>query len=71
VIKNKGLGTRETISAFFESRLSKCRHCTLKQQYMSNPNSANIREGKGHGRQVIFFVENKRAANFTDWVKRK
>jgi hypothetical protein len=36
---------------------------------MTNPGSANTR--KGHGRQVSFILENKRAANYTDWMKHR
>jgi len=36
---------------------------------MSNPDSTNTR--KGHGRQVSFILENKRAPNFTDWMKHR
>ena len=36
---------------------------------MSHPDSANTR--KGHARQVSFILENKRAPNFTDWMKKR
>jgi len=68
-LKNEGLDKRNNYKLFFEGRLSKCRHCTLKNKCMSNPDSANTR--KGHGRQVSFILENKRAPNFTDWMKHR
>ena len=55
---------------FFEGRLSKCRHCAMKNQCMKNPEAANTR--KGHGRQVSFIIEKaKRAPNYTDWMKHR
>lgn len=55
---------------FFEGRLSKCRSCELKQRCMRNPESAESR--KGHGRQVSFIIQKgQRAANYTDWMKRR
>jgi len=58
------------IKAFFEGRLLQCRHCTLKQRCMTNPESANHR--KGNGRQVSFILEKtSRAPNYTDWMKRR
>ena len=39
----------------------------LKEANMQNPASANHRNGSG--RQVSFTVENKRAPNYTDWMK--
>jgi len=68
-LKNEGLDKRGNYKLFFEGRLSKCRHCTQKKQCMSNPDSANTR--KGHGRQVSFILENKRAPNYTDWMKHR
>ncbi len=58
------------LKVFFEGRLSQCRHCSIKQQCMKNPESANHRKGKG--RQVSFIVEkNTRPASYTDWMKRR
>jgi len=68
-LKNEGIDKRGNYKLFFEGRLSKCRGCALKAQCMTNPDSANTR--KGHGRQVSFILENKRAANYTDWMKRR
>ena len=68
-LKNEGLDKRGNYKLFFEGRISKCRHCTLKEQCMSNPSSANTR--KGHGRQVSFILSNKRQPNFTDWMKKR
>lgn len=68
-LKNEGLDARGNYKLFFEGRLTKCRSCGLKQQCMTNPASANTR--KGHGRQVSFILENKRAPNYTDWMKHR
>jgi transposase len=68
-LKNEGIDKRGNYKLFFEGRLSKCRHCTLKKQCMTNPDSANTRSG--HGRQVSFILGNKRAPNFTDWMKHR
>ncbi len=68
-LKNEGIDKRGNYKLFFEGHLSKCRSCTLKKQCMTNPDSANTR--KGHGRQVSFILENKRAPNFTDWMKHR
>ena len=68
-LKNEGLDKRGNYKLFFEGRLSKCRHCPLKKKCMTNPNAANTR--KGHGRQVSFILENKRPANYTDWMKHR
>lgn len=68
-IKKEGLDQRGVYKIFFEGRLSKCRHCDRKHKCMTNPDSANTR--KGHGRQVSFILENKRAPNFTDWMKHR
>ena len=54
---------------FFEGRLSKCRDCDLKSRCMRNPDAANDR--KGQGRQVSFILNDKRQANFTDWMKHR
>lgn len=66
-------GTREDLhnnqKAFFEGKLSQCKHCALKQQCMKNPSSADHR--KGNGRQVSFMLENKRKTNYTDWMKHR
>ena len=68
-LKKEGLDKRGNYKLFFEGRLSKCRHCSLNTQCMSNPDSANTRQG--HGRQVSFILDNKRPPNFTDWMKRR
>lgn len=68
-LKNEGLDQRGIHKIFFEGRLTKCRQCALKNKCMTNPQSANTR--KGHGRQVSFVLENKRAPNFTDWMKHR
>ena len=68
-LKNEGLDKRGNYKLFFEGRLSKCRHCILKNKCMNNPDSANTR--KGHGRQVSFILENKRPPNYTDWMKHR
>lgn len=68
-LKSEGIDKRGNYKLFFEGRLSKCRKCPLKNKCMSNPDSANSR--KGHGRQVSFILENKTAANFTDWMKHR
>ena len=68
-LKNEGIDKRGNYKLFFEGRLSKCRDCSLKKQCMSNPDSADTR--KGHGRQVSFILEDKRAPNFTDWMKHR
>jgi len=68
-LKNEGIDKRGNYKLFFEGRLSKCQDCSLNNKCMSNPDSANTRSG--HGRQVSFILENKRAPNFTDWMKRR
>jgi len=58
------------LKVFFEGRLLQCRHCELKSRCMTNPAAADHR--KGNGRQVSFILEKaKRAANYTDWMKRR
>ena len=58
------------LKVFFEGRLLQCRQCDLKARCMTNPDSANHR--KGNGRQVSFILEKtQRAANYTDWMKRR
>jgi len=68
-LKNEGIDKRGNYKVFFEGRLTKCRHCSLKHQCMTNPESANTR--KGHGRQVSFILEKKKAPNHTDWMKHR
>ncbi|XZY90032.1 transposase [Microbulbifer sp. CnH-101-G] len=51
----------------FEGRLTDCRECSLKNQCMRNPDSADSR--KGHGRQVSLTWTNGRTA--TDWMKKR
>jgi len=54
----------------YNGRISKCRHCDIKNNCMRNPESANAK--KGHGRQVSFIIEKaKRKANYTDWMKHR
>jgi len=55
--------------AFFEGRLLQCRNCTKKHDCMKNPSSADHR--KGAGRQVSFMLDDKRASNYTDWMKHR
>ncbi len=56
--------------AFFEGKLSQCRHCSLKYDCMRNPSSADHR--KGNGRQVSFIIKKcNRSANHTDWMKER
>jgi Transposase DDE domain len=61
-LKNEGIDKRGNYKLFFEGRLSKCRHCALKNKCMTNPTSADTR--KGHGRQVSFILDNKSAPQF-------
>ncbi len=68
-LKNEAVDKRGNDKMFFEGRLTKCRHCSIKHQCMTNPESANTR--KGHGRQVSFILAGKTAANHTDWMKRR
>ena len=67
------LGQRKALNGkirvHFEGRLVQCRHCSKKHECMQNPASANHRNGSG--RQVSFTVENKRAPNYTDWMKHR
>lgn len=52
---------------FFEGKLTDCRRCTLKDQCMRNPDSANDRTG--HGRQVSITYKIGKTA--TDWMKKR
>jgi transposase len=64
-VSNNGYG-KET--AYFEGRLLQCRNCSLKEQCMQNPASADHR--KGAGRQVSFIVKQLRTKkSYTDWMK--
>lgn len=65
-VRNTDLGKPK---AFFEGRLSQCSQCALKHRCMKNPASADHR--KGNGRQVSFILEDKRAPNYTDWMKHR
>ncbi|TVQ70510.1 MAG: IS1182 family transposase [Oceanospirillales bacterium] len=56
-------------TAYFEGRLLQCRHCTINNQCMKNPASANHR--KGAGRQVSFTLSDQRAPTYTDWMKHR
>jgi len=70
MLKTKeGLDQKGIYKIFFEGRLTNCRHCTLKNKCMVNPDSADTR--KGHGRQVSFIVESKRKPTYTDWMKHR
>jgi len=51
----------------FEGKLTDCRHCSLKNDCMRNPASADTREGSG--RQVAFTIQSGKSA--TDWMKRR
>jgi len=57
--------------AYFEGRLSQCRHCPRKQDCMYTPESTDHRKGKG--RQVSFVLERpakrKSGTPYTDWMK--
>ena len=55
--------------AYFEGKLSQCRHCPLKHRCMQNPASADHR--KGSGRQVSFALSKHREPNYTDWMKHR
>lgn len=55
------------VVAYFEGRLSLCRHCDIKQRCMRNPRSAD--HGHGHGRQVSFLLDKRREPTYTDWMK--
>lgn len=68
-LKKEGIDQRGIYKIFFEGRLTKCRHCTLKKQCMRNPESADTR--RGHGRQVSFVLASKRAPTYTDWMKHR
>jgi transposase len=69
-LRNKRHDTHGHLKVFFEGRLSQCRNCEIKQRCMKNPSSADHR--KGNGRQVSFIIEkNKRAPNYTDWMKQR
>ncbi|MCH7694848.1 MAG: IS1182 family transposase [Proteobacteria bacterium] len=57
------------LKVFFEGRLSQCKNCDLKHQCMSNPSSADHRNG--NGRQVSFLLKKERKANYTDWMKQR
>ncbi len=68
-LKKEGLDQRGVYKVFFHCRPSICRNCTIKKQCMRNPASA---DGiSGNGRQLSFILENKRAPNFTDWMKER
>jgi transposase len=66
-------GQREALNGkirvHFEGRLLQCRHCPKKHECLQNSASTNYRNGSG--RQVSFTVENKRAPNYTDWMKHR
>ena len=66
-------GTHEdsngNLKAFFEGRLSQCKHCELKAGCMRTPASADHR--KGNGRQVSFILSKNRKSNYTDWMKHR
>jgi len=66
-VADNGYG-KET--AYFEGRILQCRSCTLKEQCMKNPSSAD--HGNGHGRQVSFIIgQVKNKKNYTDWMKER
>lgn len=66
-------GTHEdnhgNLKAFFEGRLSQCKHCDWKAKCMRTPTSADHR--KGNGRQVSFILSKNRKSNYTDWMKHR
>ncbi len=68
-LKKEGNDQRGIHKIFFEGRLTKCRHCSLKDQCMRNPSSAETRTG--NGRQVSFILGSKRKPNYTDWMKER
>jgi len=68
-LSREGNDSHNNHKLFFEGRLTKCRNCSEKQRCMKNPESANT--SKGHGRQVSYILEKKRAPNFTDWMKHR
>jgi len=68
-LHREGIDQNGNHKLFFEGRLSKCRHCTIKHQCMQNPASADTR--KDHGRQVSFIIENKPSPRYTDWMKHR
>lgn len=66
-VEDNGYG-KET--AYFEGRLLQCRNCSLKEQCMKNPRSADHR--KGAGRQVSFIIGQVRdKKSYTDWMKER
>lgn len=68
-LKKEGQDKSGNYKVFFEGRISKCRHCAIKQDCMRNPLSADTRNG--NGRQVSFVIEKKRKPNYTDWMKKR
>jgi hypothetical protein len=68
-LKHEGTDKQGNHKLFFEGRLTKCHACHLKQACLRNPGSPNTR--KGHGRQVSFIVEHKRAPSYTDWMRHR
>jgi transposase len=68
-LKKEGQDKSGNYKVFFEGRISKCRHCAIKQDCMRNPLSADTRTG--NGRQVSFVIEKKRKPNYTDWMKKR
>lgn len=68
-LKKEGNDQRGVYKIFFEGRLTKCRHCSLKEQCMRNPSSADTRTG--NGRQVSFVLASKRKPTCADWMKER
>ena len=68
-LRHESVDKHNNYKIFFEGRLLQCRHCEQKYQCMKNPAAADHR--KGNGRQVSFILENRREANFTDWMKHR
>ncbi len=67
-LKNNRTDPHGNDKLFFEGRLTDCRHCSLKQHCMKNPEAAESR--RGHGRQVSFIIKQRTApATYTDWMK--
>lgn len=55
------------VKLFFEGNLTDCRNCSLREQCMRNPASADHR--KGSGRQVSKTFKTEKTA--TDWMKKR
>jgi len=69
ILHNRGerIDRNNNLKVFFEGRLLQCRHCEIKEHCMTNPSSADHRQG--HGRQVSFILKQQHKKNYTDWMK--